>query len=456
MRRCRVLLAAFAALLLVVAAACGGGSGGGEPPAPLVRPVEALAERLFEDDLPLARSSVVVRFDSAVEPLTLRVFHQAFRLSLPPDSPLEGHPLAEMPIERVEITGEDVVELTVSALIANGAILTVDTSFFGEGGEEVAVPVVSEFTELGVVLAGGVFVFSDFSIVAVRDPETPTADDRDPALVRAALETHLDKRGASAAVREAALRVYDGADPAIVPAPKVRAALGALVGTFANAAVASLLGSENCTGEPAAFIGFQEPPDNPELAARVTYDDAGRRVISIRPDLEAAPFELLMPLLVHEAVHCDQFDSLEEEIVASAIDVFLYIHLLISRPELAYDSSPLARNFNIEALAMLNSGRARPESLGILASPHEREVLPESGFPQRSFAAFIASVYADEVHPAAPTEATAQQYLDALAEATGAPPGDAFDLDYVDFLLGYATSLDAIATLLALFDLEPA
>ena len=53
--------------------------------------------------------------------------------------------------------------------------------------------------------------------------------------------------------------------------------------------------------------------------------------------------------------------------MASAIDVYLYIHLLISQPELVRDPSPLARNFNIEALAMLNSGRAVPESLGILA-----------------------------------------------------------------------------------------
>ena len=162
-----------------------------------------------------------------------------------------------------------------------------------------------------------------------------------------------------------------------------------------------------------------------------------------------------MPLLAHEAIHCDQQDSLTEEIVASAIDVFLYIHLLISQPELARDTSPLARNFNIEALAMLNSGRAIPESLGILPSPHGREVLPDSGVAYGSFVDAIAAAYEDDVDATAPVEPVAQQYLDALAQAVGAPLGSAIDLNYVDLLIGRATTFEAISNLLDLFDLAP-
>ena len=448
----RALTGGIVALLAVLVASCGGG----EPPPPPVRPLEASAERLYQDDLPLARSLVRVRFDGPVEPVTLRALHTAFRLTLPEGSPLTGHSLGDMPVESVEVVSSRAVELVVRSLIANGSTLHVSASAFSEeNDEEVTVPVTTEFTELGVLLAGGVFAFGDLSLVEPRAPETPTAADRDPAIVRSSLETHLDERGASSPVRNAALTLYDVMDDETIPAPKVRAALAALAGTFADAGVRSLLGRDNCTGEPAAFIGFQEPPGDPDLAARVTYDDDGRRILSIRPDLEAAPFELLMPLLAHEAVHCDRLDTMEEEIVASAMDVYLYIHLLISQPELVRDSSPLARNFNIEALAMLNSGRAVPESLGILPSPHGREVLPGSGLSHRSFVDVIGASYADDAQPSAPAEPVAQQYLDRLAQAVDAPLGSPLDLAYVDSLLGHATSFEAISNLLDLFDLVP-
>ncbi len=447
----RALTGGLVALVVVLAASCGDS----EPPPPPVRPLEATAERLYEDDLPLAQSSVRVRFSGEVQPVTLRALYTAFRLTLPEGSPLTGHALGEMPVESVEVVSSRVIELTVGGLVVHGSSLHLAGGAVLGAGEAITVTIESEFTELGVVLAGGVLAFGDLTLVEPRAPETPTDADRDPVAVRAALETHLAERGASAAVAATAMGLYDGIDTAVVPSPKVRAALGALAGTFADAAVRSLLGANNCTGRPAAFIGFQEPPGNPDLAARVTYDDDGLRVVSIRPDLEAGPFELLMPLLAHEAIHCDRVDSLEEEIVASAIDVYLYIHLLISQPELAVDDSPLARNLNIEALAMLNSGRATPESLGILASPHGREALPDSGTSHRSFADLIAASYADETQPNAPLEPVAQQYLDALARAIEAPFGSALDLAYVDSLLARATTFEAISNLLDLFDLVP-
>lgn len=447
----RVLIGGIAAIVAVLVASCGDS----EPPPTPVRALQAIAERVHEDDLPLVRSRVRVRFNGEVRPVTLRALNTAFRLSLPEDSPLTGHSLAEMPVDGVEVIEPRVVELSVASLIVSGSTLQIAGGAIVGVERETALPVESEFTELGVVLAGGVLVFGDLSLVEPRSRQIPAETDRDPARVRAALLAHLDERQASEGVREIALALYDGMNPDIVPAPKARAALAALAGTFADGAVRSLLGPNNCTRRPAAFIGFQEPPGDPDLAARVTYDEEGLRVISIRPDLEAGPFELLMPLLAHEAIHCDQLDSLEEEIVASAIDVFLYVHLLISQPELAHDGSPLARNFNIEALAMLNSGRATPESLGILASPHGREALPESGTSHRSFAEVIAASYVDGADATAPVEPVAQQYLDALAQAVNAPLGSAIDLNYVDSLLARATTFEAISNLLQLFDLVP-
>ena len=448
----RALTGGIVALLAVLVASCGGG----EPPPPPVRPLEASAERLYQDDLPLARSLVRVRFDGPLEPVTLRALHTAFRLTLPEGSPLTGHSLGDMPVESVEVVSSRAVELVVRSLIANGSILHVSTSAFSEGNDEVTVPVTTEFTELGVLLAGGVFAFGDLSLVEPRAPETPTAADRDPAIVRSSLETHLDERGASSPVRNAALTLYDVMDDETIPAPKVRAALAALAGTFADAGVRSLLGRDNCTGEPAAFIGFQEPPGDPDLAARVTYDETTAAAFSpSAPTWRRRPSSYSCPSSPTRRSTCDRLDTMEEEIVASAMDIYLYIHLLISQPELVRDSSPLARNFNIEALAMLNSGRAVPESLGILPSPHGREVLPGSGLSHRSFVDVIGASYAEGAQPSAPVEPVSQQYLDRLAQAVDAPLGSPLDLAYVDSLLGRATSFEAISNLLDLFDLVP-
>ena len=89
----RTLSGGIVALLVVLVASCGGG----EPPPPPIRPLEASAERLYQDDLPLARSIVRVRFDGPVEPLTLRALHTAFRLTLPEGSPSRATRSARCP-----------------------------------------------------------------------------------------------------------------------------------------------------------------------------------------------------------------------------------------------------------------------------------------------------------------------------------------------------------------------
>ena len=449
----RALLAVPMGLLMLIVACSGGGGDSGDT---TVRPIEAIAERIVIDDLPLTRSTVRVRFNGPVEPVSMRALTTAFSLTQLEDSALAGQPLGEMPIEGVELsqTSSRIVTLTVANVIVSGSRLHVANSAFKEGatGESVIL-ITSRFSETGVILAAGALRFGDLRFVEERPPEVPTAADRDSSLVRTALEEHLAARGASEPVRIAALALYDNMPETIVPAPKARAALAAMRGTFVDASVDSFLTSSNCTGLPTALIDFQEPPGDANLAARVTFTEDGRRVVSLRPDLEAAPFELLMTLLAHEAVHCDRFDGPEEEIVAAAFDVFLYIHLLLSRPDLALDSSPLARNLNVEAVAMLNSGRALPESLGILPSPHGREVLPGSGTAFASFAELIASSYAGDLNSTSPVEPVAQSYVDAIAMAAGLPFGTAFDLEYIDSLLAQSVTFDTVVALLTLFDL---
>ncbi|MBK9344890.1 MAG: hypothetical protein IPN07_18115 [Dehalococcoidia bacterium] len=98
--------------------------------------------------------------------------------------------------------------------------------------------------------------------VLYDEPVTaPVTDaDRDAAAQRSLLETHFKSRpGAGSESLAAALAVYDGINTETVPSPKLRAAIAALTGTFAEPAITSLLTSDNCTSRPAAKIAFQVP-----------------------------------------------------------------------------------------------------------------------------------------------------------------------------------------------------
>ena len=190
----RALLAVPMGLLMLIVACSGGGGDSGDT---TVRPIEAIAERIVIDDLPLTRSTVRVRFNGPVEPVSMRALTTAFSLTQLEDSALAGQPLGEMPIEGVELsqTSSRIVTLTVANVIVSGSRLHVANSAFKEGatGESVIL-ITSRFSETGVILAAGALRFGDLRFVEERPPEVPTAADRDSSLVRTALEEHLAAR----------------------------------------------------------------------------------------------------------------------------------------------------------------------------------------------------------------------------------------------------------------------
>ena len=195
-----------------------------------------------------------------------------------------------------------------------------------------------------------------------------TDADRDATVQREALEFHLNQRQVDPQTYLDALAIYDAMPVDIVTSPKLRAALAALTGTFAEPALESLLTGENCTGLPAARIAFETPPGGPELIARVTYLGTGARVISVNPFAEGERIEHLMPILAHEAVHCDGLDGRAEELAATAFDGLLYLNLVAAEPELARTKTRVARELNIDAVALINSGGLLPESIGVCPS----------------------------------------------------------------------------------------
>lgn len=440
-----------ALLAALAVSACSSGSS--EQPLPRVS--SAKAERDVVDGQAKLTSVIKVQLD--------RDF-KVVESGLPLASNFElSVPLAEGGNQRVLVqtakvaggTGR-VIELKVASLIPQDTKLSVRRSLFqADATGNIEAKVDSDLDKTLVVLASKALMSSNEAFLG--DPETAPLkpEDRDPAAMRQALEAHMQARQVDPQTLQDALDLYDAIPVEVVTSPKLRAALAALTGTFAEPAIPSLLTTSNCTGKPANRIAFQEPPGNPKLLAQVTHIGDGSRVVSINPFAEGERFEYLMPILAHEAVHCDEDDSLAEEVAATAFDGFLYLQLIAIEPALASGHTRVAREVNFDAVAMINSGSVLPESAGILPSVGVRQVLPGTNAPQGSFAEFVARAYAQLGAGSSKTEPLATQYTQILAIAAGMPAGDAFDLRYLDEVVGRAMPVGALFESITALQLEP-
>ncbi|MFN0148666.1 MAG: hypothetical protein ACKVT1_19360 [Dehalococcoidia bacterium] len=447
----KVLGLSLLAASTVAWAACGGGAP--PPPPPGIAAVDSVRD--VEDGAALLSSTVTVRFDASYRlvksDLALASF---FEFSVPDLLAGEGKTTRVL-VTRAEQSPADerAVILTVDRLVPTGATLRVAKKAFRKGDEgELTATVGSGLDPVAALLASTELSVTDPAIIEGEGDPPVTAADRDPDAIRDTLGKVLERRRAPDEVLLAALGRYDTIIPAeLVPSPRLRAALAALTGTFAEPALASLFTNQNCTGQPVAAILFQVPPEFPELFARVTHLPDGRRVISVNPLIEGEPLERLSAILAHEAIHCDEAASLTEEVVATSFDTLLYLSFLATNPALARDGTRLAREYNIDAIALLNSGRALPESAGLLPSVGVRQALPGTSAPFRSFTDFVANAYAG-IDERSPEEPLATSYVTLLAAAAGVEAGPAFNLRYLDELIGrvfdqrlMAAAIDALA-----------
>ncbi len=429
-------------------AACSKGSEAGPPP----EVVSAVAERDVVDGLATLRSTVTVRFDRPFELAPSRV-------------PLESHFEFEVPqaaggTKRVLVASAKresrAIVLKVDALIPDGATLKVARRAFSAAATgEMEARVEGELTPALVLLASTALQVSDPSFYDPAVVAEVKEGDRDAVVQRKALEAHLSQRQVDPQTFADALLIYDAIPAEIVTSPKLRAALAALTGTFAEPAIQSLLTGENCTGLPAARVAFEPPPGNADLIARVTYRGNGARVISLNPFAEGERIEHLMPILAHEAVHCDGLDGRAEELAATAFDGLLYLNLVAAEPELARAKTRVARELNIDAVALINSGGRLPESIGVLPSPGVSRILPGTNNEHGSFAEFIVAAYPQIDLPTSPTEELAQDYADILAQAAGMERGDPFSIRYLDELLGRAIHPAVLVGAIQAFGLAP-
>ena len=415
-----------------------GACSGGEP-APVPQVASARATRDVVSGEAKLSSTVEVRFDRAVVLAPLKVpLSSNFEFEV---AGLSGGAARRVLVSKAEVSAANgrIILLSVDQVVPDGAKLKVAAKAFSARAKgEAVITVEGDLSPLLAVLATTALGLGRPQLLNPGVAAEVKEGDRDPETMRAALSEMLDKRGADDGTKRAALARYDSIPPAIVPAAKLRAALAGLTGTFAEPAIDALLTTNNCSGKPAAQILFQPPPDAPKLIARVTFAKNGQRIISLNPFTEGERIEHLMPILAHEAIHCDDEDSLAEEVAATAFDAFLYLQLAAAIPEIVDAGTPLSRELNVDAIALINSGRRLPESAGILASPGVPRVLPDSSLRYGSFAELVAAAYPGVDQPLSPSEPLAEMYVGRLAPLAGMPPGQAFNVPYLDELLGRA------------------
>lgn len=444
------LVVAFAFLL----GACSGGGSSSPAPSGGV----ANATRDTSDGLPGTTSTVVVRFNRPVSLVSNKVpLASHFELAVPRAT------ATDIKTDRVLVKSatqsEDdkrTVTLKIDRLIPVGATIKVPKSAFERDARgTIEITVESDLDVIGALLGSKALAVGDPGIIEGGEAVAVTATDRDSAAMREQLAAHLKLRGIDDEAVNTALARYDSIPVDIVESPKLRAALAGLTGTFAEPAIDSLLTGNNCTKLPASKVLFQVPPDFPNLFARVTKSADGRRVVSINPVIEGEPFQMLMPILLHEAIHCDQVGGRFEEVAATAIDSMFYIYMLFVEPELATRKSPLAREYNVDAIALINSGRAVPESIGILKSPGVTRALPATTAQFPSFGDLVVAAYPTIDYNDSPQEPLAQEYVTRLAEVAELPVKSAFDLVYLDELIGRAMAPQALAAAIVALRMTP-
>lgn len=450
----RAVMGIAASMLIAIATACGGD--GTKTISP--QGGSATATRDMQLGVPLLTSTITVRFDRPVELATDRVpLASYFELDLP-YATVDSVKSERVQVQSAEFTAGSTREVTlkIARLVPAGATLFVRKEGFErdlEGSLELEVK--SDLDVIGVLFASEALGVADPVIVDSGAVPLATDADRDTAAQREALVKHMTDRGTEAETQQRALATYDAMSTTIVPSPKARAALSALTGTFAEDAITSLLTAENCTGKPAASILFQVPPGAQQLFARVTYARDGSRIVSLNPTLEGERIEALMPILLHEAIHCDQAGGRFEEVAATAIDTYMWINLIATFPELSRSMTPLTKELNVDAIAMINSGRKIPESVGILKSPGVEQAVPGTNAPHTNFADMVAAAYPGIDYNESPDEPLAQAYIAQLAPVADMQVGPAFNLVYLDELLSRIAPPELVQLAAIALDLAP-
>jgi hypothetical protein len=207
------------------------------------------------------------------------------------------------------------------------------------------------------ILAEG--AYAAFDQDQVRSPLTREAG-------RVRLRELLDQRGVGSSAIESALTRYD--DPAverIVPTPSLRVALLMTTGWDPyEPTIAAILDGANPSGRPFDSVRFGETKLDGAVA--IVQEVFGTTRLIVDRTYGTEPPEVLMNVIVHEALHGGGHNSVEEETIATILDTVAYADVLLHYPAVATLGTPLSAFNNAMLLALLNSfGAAGPTQLGI-------------------------------------------------------------------------------------------
>lgn len=173
----------------------------------------------------------------------------------------------------------------------------------------------------------------------------------DEATLKQQLSDLLNERfsGSPKSVKSA-LKVFDSQKTkAIVPDPRLRAALVALKGTAGEAAIAGTLDGTYST------VRFGTTP-HPNAVAQVVFPSEGEKPEIIYNERYIyEDFRLFISAMAHEALHQDLNAPNKEELVASSLDSLVKGQILLESPELATSGTELARRINTTIMGRINS-----------------------------------------------------------------------------------------------------
>ncbi len=222
-----------------------------------------------------------------------------------------------------------------------------------------------------------VFTSAPATITASTAPNAVTVR----ANLDAFLTAKINKGLITAGTKATALALFDDPNNApYIPSANMRAALASLYGTVGEPAIASYIGKTNVTGARYTLIDFDGTISaSAPIGETKISTTSGRLSLKIRPTFAGEDFKALSAVLAHEAMHQDLAasaspqgvppNSQDEEIIANAVQVNVYIQQSQTDGSFVGNSTGLVNKINEQVLAMLNSGDGLFPYGGIKVAP---------------------------------------------------------------------------------------
>ena len=191
---------------------------------------------------------------------------------------------------------------------------------------------------------------------------------------------------------------------AVIPNATLRAGLMSLTGTSGEPAIAAILDGDNITGKPWTVVDFSDAVSANAPVAE-TVNNGGRLRTLFQSDLNGEYFTALGAVLAHEVLHQDQGNTVNEEIVANAVESLVYAEQIQTYPVVSRTRTAMVNQMNGRLLSLLNSGDTNYPNVGLNAAPLDTPTaggflnvfVDDQGVPGTGYEGFTPRSFADDV-----------------------------------------------------------